>query len=91
MKALLIAALLLALAPATENRRRHSNSEVGAATPVARAAIEALWLLFRFSSHRFRPKGGCRPHCDCDDESAVDCASLLALLGLLSTTKPNWG
>src|ERR1700720_2525946 len=64
------------------------TNEVGAARPVTRAA-------FRFSSHRFRPKGGCRchcdcdddgcrPHCDCHDESAVDSASPLALVGLLS-------
>ncbi len=33
----------------------------------------------------------CRPHCDCDDESAVDCPSPLALVGPLSTPKPNWG
>lgn len=71
------------------------TNEVGAARPVARAA-------FRFSSHRFRPKGGCRCHCDCDDdgcrphcachdESAGDCASLPALLGSLSTPKANRG
>jgi hypothetical protein len=79
-----------------------SEQRAGAATPVARAAIESLRLLFRVSSHRFRPKGGChrhcdcdddgcRPHCGCDDESAVDCASPRALAGPLSTPKANWG
>lgn len=57
----------------------------------AHAANEALWLLFGLSSHRFRPKDGCRRRCGCDDESAGDCASLPALLGYLSTPKANWG
>jgi hypothetical protein len=46
---------------------------------------------FRLSSHRSRPKDGCRRRRGYDDESAGGCASLPALLGSLSTPKANWG